>query len=54
MKWKEFKMHKGLIAEQSFDITALTKKLLKHHIERQAELFILKEKMTADYLLWLQ
>lgn len=37
MKWKEFKMQKGLIAEHSFDLTVLTKKLLKHHIERQAE-----------------
>lgn len=37
MKRKEFKMQKGLIAEHSFALTVLTKKLLKHHIERQAE-----------------
>lgn len=40
MKWKEFKTQKGLIAEHSFDLTVLTKKLLKHHIERQAEDFL--------------
>lgn len=40
MKWKEFKMQKGLTAEHSFALTVLTKKLLKHHIERQAEDFL--------------
>lgn len=30
MKWKEFTTQKGLIAEHSFDLTVLTKKLLQH------------------------
>jgi len=39
MKWKEFKTQKGLIAEHSFDLTVLTKELLQHYLERQAEGF---------------